>query len=408
MKKLSVFYSGWGEHWHLGDLADDGMNLLFEYSEVALKNNLELSPLKLPLRREAYSNFPQYQDRLPGLIADSLPDGWGLLLMDKIFKKKGYSLAEISPLDRLAYLGDRAMGALTFAPTAVQETVETSEFTLVQIAQEISKIIADTPSKALAEIAKIGGSPHGARPKVLVKFDLKTQTISTDDKSMGSPWLIKFPSENEHKEVCAIEQLYAELAKKCDIQMESTQYFDLGKNISAFGAARFDRHLDKKVPMHTAAGALNSNFRTPSVDYLTLLKLTRRMTRDQREVDKAYLQCVFNVVFNNRDDHAKNFSYILDVQKNWKLSPAYDLTFSSGPGGEHQMDIYGEGKNITRGHLFKLAEDAGVDKKIAVLQIEKTMSIAEKFKEFTKDKEIRTETVNEINTSIQINRKNLK
>jgi serine/threonine-protein kinase HipA len=407
MKKLSVFYSGWGEHWHLGELADDGINLLFEYSPEALKKGLELSPLNLSLRSEAYGNFPSYQGRLPGLIADCLPDGWGLLLMDRVFKKNGFALSGISPLDRLAFLGDRAMGALTFVP-ATGEKLEVFDFTLTQLAQEINKIIVDEPTKALAQIAQIGGSPHGARPKALVSFNLKTKTISTDDQALGDPWLIKFPSEYEHKEVCAIEDLYSELARKCGIEMEATQYFDLGKKLSAFGSKRFDRCKNNKIPLHTAAGALNSNFRLPSVDYISLLRLTRLMTKDQREVEKAFLQCVFNVTFNNRDDHAKNFSFLLDAKKNWKLTPAYDLTFSSGPGGEHQMDICGEGKNPGKEHLLQLALKTGVDKKKALFYLDNVCGVALKFREFSKEKDIRAETVSEIDRAIQSHLRNLR
>jgi serine/threonine-protein kinase HipA len=407
MKKLSVFYSGWGEHWQLGELADDGIHLLFEYSSEALKKGLELSPLNLSLRPEAYGNFPAYQERLPGLIADSLPDGWGLLLMNRFFMKKGFMLSEISPLDRLAFLGDRGMGALTFEPTS-DKKIETFNFTLKQLAQEIHKIVTDEPTKALAQIAQIGGSPQGARPKALVSYDLKTKSISTDNHALGAHWLIKFPSEHEHKEVCAIEELYSELAKKCGIEINTTQYFDLGKNLSAFGMERFDRWKNCKVPLHTAAGALNSNFKIPSVDYITLLRLTRLMTKDQREVEKAFLQCVFNVTFNNRDDHAKNFSFLLDAKKNWKLTPAYDLTFSSGPGGEHQMDICGEGKNPSRDHLLQLALKTGVDKKKALFYFDKVCDIALKFKEYAKDKDIRSETISDIDRTIQSHCKRLR
>ncbi len=406
MKKLSVYYSGWGEHWHLGDLADNGVDLLFEYTPEAIKKGIELSPLNLSLRAEAYGNFPPYQDRLPGLIADCLPDGWGLLLMDRLFKKRGLALSSISPLDRLAYIGDRAMGALTFVP-ASNEKLAAADFTLLELAKKINKIINDEPTTALAQLAKIGGSPHGARPKALVRYDLKTKTFSTDDTANGDHWLIKFPSENEHKEVCAIEALYSELAKKCGIQMEPSQYFDLGKNLSAFGAKRFDRSKNKKILIHTAAGALNANFRMPSVDYISLLRLTRMMTKDQREVDKAFLQCVFNVIFNNRDDHAKNFSFLLEEKNNWKLSPAYDLTFNTGPRGEHQMDICGEGKSPGREHLLTLAEKTDVDKKTALLYFDTVCSVAKKFKSFAKEKEIRTKTVTEIDRAIQANCKRL-
>ena len=116
MKKLRVVYAGWGEHWHLGTLADDGRNLLFEYSPAALAQGLELSPRFVKLRADAYGDFPAHLMRLPGFIADALPDGWGMLLMDRLLRKQGLDPHELSPLDRLAFLGRRTMGALMFEP----------------------------------------------------------------------------------------------------------------------------------------------------------------------------------------------------------------------------------------------------------------------------------------------------
>ena len=129
MKKVLVFYAGWGERWLLGTLADNGAQLLFEYSPDALAQQLELSPHKLRLRAQAYGDFPAYLQRLPGLISDALPDGWGLLLMDKLFRKAGRKPATLSPLDRLAFLGERTMGALVFAP-AEPQTLSTDTLTL--------------------------------------------------------------------------------------------------------------------------------------------------------------------------------------------------------------------------------------------------------------------------------------
>ncbi len=120
MKKLKVVYVGWGERYELGVLADDGRNLLFEYTAQAIKRGLELSPLKLPLSARSYGDFPEHQFRLPGLISDALPDGWGLLVMDRLFRKQGRQLNEISPVDRLAFIGNNAMGALVFEPPIVK------------------------------------------------------------------------------------------------------------------------------------------------------------------------------------------------------------------------------------------------------------------------------------------------
>src|ERR1700729_3063862 len=152
MKKLSVIYVGWAERYELGLLADDGSDLLFEYSTPAIKRGLELSSFKLPLRAESYGGFPEYQLRLPGLISDSLPDGWGMLLMDRLFRKEGRNLAEVSPLDRLAFIGDRAMGALSFEP-ADGETLTARDVQLLDLAREVRQVRDDDSEALLRELA---------------------------------------------------------------------------------------------------------------------------------------------------------------------------------------------------------------------------------------------------------------
>jgi serine/threonine-protein kinase HipA len=400
MKKIKVFYSGWGEHWPLGVLADNGRELLFEYDAEALKQNLELSPLKLKLRKPAFQNFPIHQMRLPGLISDCLPDGWGLLLMDKLFRRKGLSIAEISPLDRLAFLGDRAMGALSFEPHT-EDKLEANQLSLVQIAEDIQETISGKGSEVLPQLALMGGSPQGARPKVLVNFDQKDDDIYFGDTSQGEPWLIKFQSQGEHKEVCALEDLYAEMARNSGLIVSETKYFDITKNLSAFGTKRFDRQNSLRIPIHSLAGVLDANFRIPSsVDYLSFLQVTRLMTNSEAEVSKAFRQCVFNVIFNNRDDHAKNFSFILGENRRWKLAPAYDLTFCVGPGGEHQMDIMGEGKRPGSAHLIELGTKAGLDKKTCLTIIDEIIGCALLFRLKAKERPIRKKTIAEIDKII--------
>ncbi len=402
MKKLSVLYKGWGESWLLGTLADNGRELLFEYSPQALAQGLELSPRYLKLKAGAYGDFPVHLERLPGFIADALPDGWGLLLMDKQFRRAGRLPASISVLDRLAFIGDRAMGALAFEPADVGE-IEPQDVSLLTLAKEIRQVVAGDEPVALAQLALLGGSPHGARPKVLVNYAVETGSLSSDSNAAGVPWLIKFPAQNEHKEVCAIEVLYAKLATDCGIEMPQTRYFDINSSLAAFGIARFDRQEGMRVPMHTLAGLLHSDFRIPSVDYTTFLRATRFLTRDEREVKKAYLRCVFNVVMHNRDDHAKNISYCLTQDRQWKLSPGYDLTFSSGPGGEHQMDVCGEGNKPGKTHLLRLAKEAEVNEIEANRAIEAVRTVAQRFTEEAKAFPIRKISVKNIDALIKVN-----
>lgn len=371
MKQLTVNYRGWGEDWPLGRLADNGQTLLFEYTPEALSQGLELSPLHLKLRPQAYGDFPAYLHRLPGLIADSLPDGWGLLLMDRLFRQQG--LRHPGPLDRLAFIGDRAMGALGFVP-AQEPDAQEPDWSLLVLAEESTRALAGEAASTLRELALTGGSPQGARPKALVQYDPTNEQVNTHTDAPGNPWLVKFPTRNEHKEVCAIEQLYMLLARDCSLDVPDSRWFDLASNLAAFGVARFDREQKLRVPIHSLAGLLQADFRLPAAtDYTTFLRTTRFLTRDEREVEKAYARAVFNVLFHNRDDHPKNFAWRLDRDRRWRLAPAFDLTFSEGPMGQHHMDVCGEGAAIKRHHLLRLAREGGVPLAVAEKIIEQML-----------------------------------
>lgn len=398
MKRLAVHYCGWGEDWPLGLLADDGATLLFEYAPESLAQELELSPLHLKLRATAYGGFPPHLLRLPGLIADSLPDGWGLLLMDRLFRQQG--LRHPGPLDRLAFIGDRAMGALRFVP-ATQRDAEEPDWNLLTLAKESERALAGEAGAALRELALTGASPQGARPKALVQYDAGSGHVSTRGDAPGTPWLVKFPAQGEHKEVCAIEQMYAELARDCGLEVPASAWFDLSSKLAAFGVARFDREQGLRVPVHSLAGLLQVDFRLPgSADYTALLRATRLLTRDEREVEKAYARAVFNVLFHNRDDHPKNFAWRLGRDRRWRLAPAFDLSFSEGPMGQHHMDICGEGHAVERGHLLRLASESGVPKKAAEATIDRMLAQVATFSQRAAAYPIRRATVQRMKASI--------
>ncbi len=402
MKKLSVIYAGWGERYELGQLADNGTDLLFEYSALAQQRGLDLSPFKMPLASTTYGEFPAHQLRLPGLVSDALPDGWGMLLMDRLFRKQGRDARRTSPLDRLAFIGENAMGALAFEPNA-GEVLVPQDVQLLALAKEVRQVMTDDSEALLRELALMGGSPHGARPKVLVNQDPQSSRMSNSEQGPGTPWLVKFPAQHDHKEVCAVEAMYGAIAVACGLRMPATEYYDLGSSLSAFGIERFDRSDGMRVPMHTAAGVAHSDFRVPQMDYLSLLRLTQFMTRDAREVQQAFDRCVFNVVFNNRDDHAKNFSFVMNANGRWQFSPAYDLTFNEGPGGEHQMDICGEARTPTREHLMKLASMTGVAARSASEAIERIASVASEFRQYADGLPITDTTLDMMERTIRTN-----
>ncbi len=397
MKTLKVIYRGWGERWQLGTLADDGRQLLFEYSPRALREGLQLSPLHLPLRERAYANGPRFFHGLPGLVADALPDGWGLLLMDRALRKMGRDPATSSPLERLAFVGERAIGALTFDPAEVGE-LNAAAVSLIDLARKIDRLITGAGADVLRELLLIGGSPHGARPKALVFYDLASGQMSVGDTGppTAAPWLFKFPARGEHAETCAVEELYARLARACAIEMPDSRHVPLGRGHAAFGVRRFDREAGLRVPVHTVGGALHADYRIPSIDVIDFLKLTRLITNDEREVAHAYARCVFNLLFNNRDDHVKNFSYRLSARRRWRLAPAYDLTFNPGPHGHHQLGYAGETRAPSRADLLGAARQGGVALAAAKRIIEAMLEVAPRLARLGADLPIRKATLKHI------------
>lgn len=189
----------------------------------------------------------------------------------------------------------------------------------------------------------------------------------------------------------------------------ATLYFDLDKKLAGFGIERFDVERGMRVPVHTLAGLLHANFRLPSaVDYGTFLRATRFLTRNQVEVNKAYERAVFNVVFNNRDDHAKNISFRLSQDRTWHLAPAYDLTYCEGPGGEHQMDVCGEGRFITRGNMLELAKQGDVPARFAQDSLERALGLVDALATMAKNHPIRQTTLRAIRATVEDNRERLR
>ncbi len=420
MKKLQVIYDGWGERWPLGVLADTGRGILFEYSPQAVERGLQLSPLHQPLpvpgsgvvsfKGEAHSYG------LPGFIADALPDGWGMLLMDRALRKLGRNPREVSVLERLAIVGERAMGALSFQP-ADEDTLPAEKLQLKELATEVMALQTDEGAgngkvdARLRHLMQLGGSPQGARPKVLVDLNTRTGQLSSGMPITGSttPWLIKFPAATEHREVSAIEDLYARVARHGGMDMPRSRFFDLGARHSAFGVERFDRLVTKdkqvlRIPIMSVSAYLQADHRLPSLDYETVLLATLRITGDQREVLKAFQRCIFNVVLHNRDDHSRNFAFRMNQQGLWQLSPAFDLTYSFGPGGEHSTSVAGHGKNIARAHLLQVAQTGGISSKVAQRCIDDGMAAAKVIGRLVRELPIRRNTLAELlqSTAVRI------
>lgn len=350
----------------VGTLAEHEHRIYFEYALSWLERGLELSPFSLPARPGLIEHTKREFGPLPGLFDDSLPDGWGLLLMDRHFRATGLDPAVPSPLDRLALLGTRTMGALTYHPSRAKDEVPDTGFDLHELSEQARRVHSGQASEVLPQLLRAGGSPGGARPKVLVGYDPASDAMISgeDDLPEGfEHWIVKFEAAGDGSDTGRSEYAYSSMARRAGLQVPETRIFETAEGDHFFGVRRFDRSAgNQRFHMHTFGNLIQANFRIPSCDYADLLKATHLLTRDRLAVHSIFRQMVFNVAAHNRDDHAKNFAFLLDAATGeWRPSPAYDLCFSRGPGGEHTTTLCGEGRSPTSTHMLELARRFDLD-----------------------------------------------
>lgn len=358
----------------VGRLASHESKIYFEYDKSFLESAPELSPIRLPLK-PGLSSFDYYLFKgLPGIFNDSLPDGWGRLLFDRYLRSLGVLPANVSALDRLAHVGHHGMGALVYEPDHSQ-VEEGDVLCLDMLAEQAQEVLDGRSEDVIQMLLELNGSSAGARPKALIGVDRDRKNISHGVNNLPDgyePWLVKFANTNDGEDAGAIEYVYALMAKEAGINMPDIHLFPAKHGAGYFAIRRFDRDGQKRFHMHTACGLLHSDFRTPSLDYEDLIALTSMLTKDIREVERMFRLAVFNVMAHNRDDHAKNFSYLMNEEGRWELSPAYDLTFSSGPRMQQSTSVMGEGKNPSTEHLKRLGQEAGLSSSQIVAITEQT------------------------------------
>ena len=383
-QRIDVFCNLRGTRHFIGRLAQRGKSIHFEYSQDFLASGIELSPFKLPLRSGVFEDKDRSFGGLFGLFNDSLPDGWGLLLLDRVLRGKDIRLEEISPFLRLAMVGTGGMGALEYVVEDYKDGGgKPDALCLDGLAEESRKILAeeDNPLESVNELLRLGGSSGGARPKILADVsDDGSVILPAGTGGAGfSPWLIKFHAREEGSDQGLVEYAYSLMARDAGVAMPQTRLFPSRTTDGFFGVARFDRENGQKVHAHTACGLLHADHRHASLDYESLIKLTKVLTMDVREVEKMVRLMVFNVKAGNRDDHSKNFSFLLDSQNRWKMAPAYDLTPSAGFGGEHAAMVNGKGRNITNADLVATASIADIHASLVHEAIYKTEDALSRF-----------------------------
>lgn len=329
----------------------------FEYSADWLNHGFSISPFELPLQNGVFIAKPSPFDGGFGVFDDCLPDGWGLLVLDRYLQQKGINPRTLSLLDRLALVGSTGRGALEFRPDkSVVSKQEYADFE--KLALEAERILDsdDYTGEGIEEFQYRGGSPGGARPKIFTRYD-------------GMEWLVKFRAKRDSKRIGIEEYQYSLLAKECGIEMPETRLFE----DKYFGVERFDRNPNGKLHVISVAGLIGADYRLPSIDYIHIFKLCTALTHNVVEMWKVYRLMVFNYLINNKDDHAKNFAFICR-DGDWHFAPAYDLLPSDGINGFHTTS-FDDSIEPSKEDLLAVAVKVGLNEKEAVEIFEKMRNV---------------------------------
>lgn len=311
-------------------LTPDNRLCAFEYAKEWLVDGFSISPLELPLRSGLFLAKPTPFYGNFGIFEDCLPDGYGRYLLHKLLLKEGIDDRNLSSLDRLSIVGSGGMGALTFQPeTKLQPSDEIKDLDLLQ--EKALEVLKEKQDEDAGLLLYISGNSGGTRPKA----------IFTDNEGH---WLVKFRHTYDPKDMGLQEYHYNEVARKCGIHLPDFKLVD----DKYFATRRFDMAEDgTRIHTATAGGLLCISLSNPVLDYSNLLALTGYLTQNPMDVEDMYRRMIFNYLTDNKDDHCKNFSFLvrrIDNAWHWVLAPAYDLTrCTEGYNGEHATSVNGIG-----------------------------------------------------------------
>jgi serine/threonine-protein kinase HipA len=359
IKKIFVSTQFDKEEIEIGELISERKEIHFKYYPSFVKTGIEISPIKLKLNSEL-NTAPQIPfEGLFGVFSDSLPDGWGRLLLDRSLAAQGHDYKQLTPLDRLAFVGSTGMGSLIYRPEIIEESQAEFKIELDEIANASQQIINGNANDVLDELYLLGGSSGGARPKILVAYNPKTNHLMANSNQLEDGyehWLIKFPSSFDRPDIANIEFAYYKMALDAGIEMSESKLFKGKSGNVYFGTKRFDRNKNERIHLHSASGMMHDNFRLSMLDYGNIMDCTFKLEKDKTAYEKILRLAAFNVFAHNRDDHGKNISFLMQSDGTWKVAPAYDLTFSNSSHGLHSTMIAGESANPNKKHLLELAD----------------------------------------------------
>ncbi|WP_417271116.1 type II toxin-antitoxin system HipA family toxin [Celeribacter sp.] len=366
---VSLDFGGDKQEVAVGQIGWDALRreAVAEWDAEFASKGLRLSPLLIKSYNELLRSKSRAFGELHGLFGDSLPDGWGRLLIDRTLASRGRSRTEITDIDRLAMIGTHGMGALCYRPED-EHPIE-DELDLDWFDGLVPEIGRDIAAEDLERLRCIGGGSQGARPKFVAVLDEENTRLHDHRKTLEQGWrhvLAKRRAQSDAEGAVEAEAAYSDLARAAGVDMAPVAILSSSGGEPYFITDRFDRQGDRRLHMQTVAALLDVDFRTSQLDYIELLKVVSAMTRDRRAVEQMFRRMVFNARVLNRDDHLKNHAFLMSEVGEWALAPAYDVSFSSGPGGEHTLTIAGEGKKPGVEHFNVVASKTGIKGKRAI------------------------------------------
>ena len=359
----------------VGTLIGQNQSIYFRFERSFLDKKIEISPIKLKNTEEITACPKEPFNGLFGVFNDSIPDGWGRLLLDRKLIEKGINPKEISALDRLSFVGKSAQGALIYEPYDNENETFNSAFDLDKIANESTEILKNGSSSYLDDLYHLGGNSVGARPKILVNYSEKNNLFNSEDTKDFEPWIIKFSALNDLEDSAKIEYAFYLMALRCGIEMHPSKLFKSEKGRYFFGTKRFDRTHNNRLHFHSASGLLHDNFRYSTMDYGHVMDAANKLEKNIQACEKVFRLAVFNVFANNMDDHSKNLGFLMDETGNWKFAPAYDLTFSPARGNYQSLSVASNYQNVGTKELMKLADYFDIKKaKEIIAEVKESLS----------------------------------
>jgi len=362
--KLNVYIQFSQQEELIGQLILDGRSILFKYSDAYLEIGKNFSPNQLKFDDNPQTTKEKPFNGLFGVFADSLPDAWGYLLIKKRLSADRIAIESLNALDHLTFAGKNSMGALQYRPS-VNEEQEAIEINLDKLNNHISEVISGESSVVIDDMFGRGGSPGGARPKIYAGYNPKTDSLISGIANLPEGyehWIIKFAANVDSKDIANIELAYYKMALDSGIEMSECRVFNSDTGNSYFGTKRFDRIGNDKLHMISAAGLLHDDYEHSTLDYGNLIFQAKKLTNNAQAAKQMFRRAVFNVLSHNRDDHSKNFAFLMDAEGIWSLAPAYDLTFSSSSQGYHSTSCARNYADPGRKELMELANALSINK----------------------------------------------